>query len=115
MPLKKWMNRSCGCGGTGRRAWFRSMFSQGSGGSSPLIRTKTSSAAKADQRRGDSGHVLPQAAAANKSQEKQQSEFRLVTHHAEHNVSIHWTTGNHDVPVQPIMVPWQPPLKMLFG
>ena len=30
---------TCGCGGIGRRAWFRSMFSQGSGGSSPLIRT----------------------------------------------------------------------------
>src|ERR1700724_3455050 len=29
----------CGYGGIGRRAWFRSMFSQGSGGSSPLIRT----------------------------------------------------------------------------
>ena len=26
-------------GGIGRRAWFRSTFSQGSGGSSPLIRT----------------------------------------------------------------------------
>jgi 6-phosphogluconate dehydrogenase (decarboxylating) len=30
---------SCGCGGIGRRAGFRSQFSQGSGGSSPLIRT----------------------------------------------------------------------------
>ena len=27
----------CGYGGIGRRAWFRSMFSQGSGGSSPLL------------------------------------------------------------------------------
>src|SRR5258708_27668475 len=31
---------SCGCGGIGRRAGFRSQFSQGSGGSNPLIRTK---------------------------------------------------------------------------
>jgi hypothetical protein len=31
---------SSGYGGIGRRAWFRSTFSQGSGGSSPLIRTK---------------------------------------------------------------------------
>src|SRR5205814_1375265 len=30
----------CGCGGTGRRAWFRSMWGQLRGGSSPLIRTK---------------------------------------------------------------------------
>src|SRR5437016_6154071 len=29
----------CGYGGIGRRAWFRSMYSQGCGGSSPLIRT----------------------------------------------------------------------------
>src|SRR6266571_8372748 len=33
---------SCGCGGIGRRAGFRSQFSQGSGGSSPLIRTNSS-------------------------------------------------------------------------
>jgi hypothetical protein len=29
----------CGCGGIGRRAWFRSMWPQGCGGSSPSIRT----------------------------------------------------------------------------
>src|ERR1035437_5058301 len=31
----------CGCGGIGRRAWFRSMYPQGCEGSSPFIRTTT--------------------------------------------------------------------------
>ena len=31
---------SCGCGGIGRRAWFRSMYPQGCGGSSPFSRRR---------------------------------------------------------------------------
>src|SRR5580698_11672867 len=34
------MQGPCRSGGIGRRAWFRSMYSQGCGGSSPLFGTK---------------------------------------------------------------------------
>ena len=37
-PARLTLRAPRGCGGTGRRARFRSVFSQGSGGSSPLIR-----------------------------------------------------------------------------
>src|SRR3954454_1188796 len=38
-PTLKWPSQSCGCGGTGRRAAFRSPWGQPRGGSSPLSRT----------------------------------------------------------------------------
>src|ERR1700693_2504347 len=47
---------SCGYGGIGRRAWFRSMFSQGRGGSSPLIRTKRSAKPREDYGREGCSH-----------------------------------------------------------
>src|ERR1700761_4035615 len=37
----------CRSGGIGRRAWFRSMYSQGCGGSSPLFGTKSLSNSEA--------------------------------------------------------------------
>jgi hypothetical protein len=86
------------------------MFSQGSGGSSPLIRTK-----RPNRFLTLSGHKFPQATQANQSQENQQNELRLVANDAEQDVSIDRTTGNHEVPFEPIMVRGQRWLKMLFG
>ena len=39
---------SCGCGGIGRRAWFRSMWAQVHGGSSPFIRSNSKNPNLAD-------------------------------------------------------------------
>ena len=36
--ISPWRDRSCGCGGIGRRAGFRCQWGQPRGGSSPLIR-----------------------------------------------------------------------------
>src|SRR5271166_5485059 len=37
----RWTQRACRSGGIGRRAWFRSMYSQGCGGSSPFFGTNS--------------------------------------------------------------------------
>src|SRR5665213_1316230 len=45
----------CRSGGIGRRAWFRSMYSQGCGGSSPFFGTSL----KSKKSKGHSFHVEP--------------------------------------------------------
>src|ERR1035438_4370368 len=48
---KVWLASTRRSGGIGRRAWFRSMYPQGCGGSSPLIRTKLQEVIEAEYRR----------------------------------------------------------------
>ena len=48
-PVVVWRLIQCRSGGIGRRAWFRSMYSQGCGGSSPFFGTNVKSLFSSDE------------------------------------------------------------------